>query len=204
MSEGEVFSPPFPSEAANPAAVLNSLSKLREWILEHREWANNVARDMGFDGEVLPDNTKMTKIPELNTYLMIAVPDMYRAWIAVRTVRESWDLIIRTYEDSWESKKAILKRISLLHSSYLLLRQAFVTFEMREAEQDKMSRQVQSVQKSLFRKLGVPEDLLTGGVGMTSGPGMVGFGLSPADKDEIDFDSLFNPPSEGMDDDHTT
>ena len=116
MSDTEIFSPPFPSEAANPAAVLHSLSKLREWILDQRDWVNGTASDMGFDGEVLPDNTKMTKIPELNTYLMIAVPDMYRAWIAVRTVRESWDLIIRTYEDSWESKKAILKRISLLHS----------------------------------------------------------------------------------------
>jgi hypothetical protein len=200
MFETEINYPPYPKDGATIIQQLQNFTELRSWLLENRDWANAIVSEAGLGREVVPAADKIVGIPALQTYLVVPVYAIHGAWKEMRMLREGWDDIVRCFEDDWDGKKAMLARLSAIHHAHRLLNKSFISHERREADDEERSNKFSDMQKDMMRKMGVPEDFLSGDVSMSAGPFGAAMGLSPQGKDEIDFDKLFHGEDEDSED----
>jgi len=181
----EIDSPPFPRPSTNPTQLHSILLDLRDWVVTHRDWANMEASRLNAPEQPFIPN--MGDMPPSNSerYLTLAVPDMYVSWQALRAIREKYDAIVRNYEDAdaWVSDACVYHRINLLKSAALLLSVAFLDREKREVREMEIMKEQRKQLFSTLRKV----------FGIDVGDHFKG---DHEDDEQIDFDSLFNPPDE--------
>ena len=176
----EIYSPPFPKTSSNPNQVFHYLVELYDWVDNQRDWANMEASRLNApDGDFIP-NMGPYPAPSSDRYLGLSVLDMYMSWQGLRTIREKYDSVVRTYEEeeAWASDPCIFHRINLVKTSALLLSMAFLDREKREAKEADI---IKSQRKQFFNSL---KDAFGSDGGI----------FQKDDDDEIDFDALFNPP----------
>lgn len=182
----EIDSPPFPKNSSNPEQLHQNLKDLYYWVRGQRDWANMEASRLNAPEQPF--------IPELGPYpqdtsdrfIKLAVPDMFVSWQATRAIREKYDAVVRSYEEeeSWTSDACIFHRINIVKLAALLLTMAFLDREKREAkEMELIRRQRKNMLHMLKNAFGDLQGFFSG--------------EDHNDNDEIDFDSLFNPPDEG-------
>jgi hypothetical protein len=180
----EIDSPPFPKNSTNPEQLHNFLRDLYYWVEGKKDWANMEASRLNAPEQpYIPD---MGPYPseDANRYLQLAVPDMFVSWQAMRAIREKYDAVVRSYEEeeAWLSDACIFHRINIVKLAALLLTMAFLDREKREAkEMELIKRQRKSMLQTLKNAFGDIQGLFSGEDHHN-------------DDDEIDFDSLFNPP----------
>ena len=180
----DIDSPPFPKSSANPEQMYWNLSELYDWVLNQREWAEMEASRLNAPSQpFIPD---FGPYPSGNPdrYMRLAVPDMFVSWQAMRAIREKYDEIVRNYEDeeSWTSDACIFHRINIVKMASMLLSMAFLDREKREAkEMEMLKRQRKEFFRSLKNVFGDMKNFFPGD-------------QDNDEDDEIDFDSLFNPP----------
>lgn len=196
MDADEIFCPPYPTDTTTISRLLDSLGELRGWLLEHRFWANEAYANIGGDGDLIPLPEHLPSIPDESRYRIIAVRDIFSTFMALRSLRKQWDAMTRDFETAWDSTPAIRYRLQMLYSGVMILAQAFVDPETREARQEDFKQEVRKMRNTILKKLGVPKELRKrAGFGMTE-DGDFGLGINEGPKEEIDFDALFHGPSE--------
>ena len=178
----DIESPPFPKSSTSPVQMYWALNEMYDWVQGQTDWANSEAiRLQATDPPFVPvfgpqpsgDSTR---------YLNLAVPDMFMSWQTLRAIREKYDEIVRNYEDeeSWESDPCVFHRINIVKMAALLLSMAFLDCEKREAKEAEL---IKKHRKAFFAAM------------ENSFGDMQGFFQGELEDDnEIDFDSLFNPP----------
>lgn len=178
-----VMNPPFPGELATPVTLKRYLSEAYDWVEYHREWANDEARRINapedpFIGSL---GVNPAEFPE-GVLMNVSVVNLFRSYMTLRAVRERHDWVYRTYEEAWDSDKCVLSRILCLKAAAVVLDNAFLDpehFEARQADELEKNR-VHMIET--LKSLGFPDKTLQ----------MMGV-LPDDDKEEIDFDRLFNP-----------
>ncbi len=149
MSVEDIESPPYPSEWANPDGLYNTMRQLRKWVGTYRPSHNAI---IGQD--LIP---AVKELPDKKAYAAQPVPTMYMHLRFVRRFRESWDHLVRTYEDDWDDKLCVRQRIVLLQSAALLLNNAFTPYEYREAkrqsELENLQQQFSRLQDALTKEM---------------------------------------------------
>lgn len=157
MSE-EISSPPYPKDSAVVSQLLIQLAELREWVLSYQEWATMTISDLGSSFNLNYD--KIPVIPSLETYQQhISLIDIFQAYGATRSLRESWDHTVRFYEDEWSSKGAVVSRLRCLHMAINILENAFLTSEVKEARHLQKQNEQRDMMKQAIKKMGLPSDM---------------------------------------------
>lgn len=195
MSENEheeIVSPPFPTSRTTVPRLLKLLKELREWVVSHREWANWVASEHGATEEIIPEADQIPKIMDQKRFLGIGVADIFSTHVNMRRLRESWDALVRVHEETWDSKPALIWRLQCVRSGYIILTEAFVDPETREAKQEQAHRKKMRQTKKILRKMGVPKEMLEGNAFLQLSPFGVGMGFEDKHPKDIDFDKLFH------------
>lgn len=195
MSE-EINSPPFPVDTSTIPRLLRHLTDLRSWLVDLRFWANETASHYGMPDEIVPPSDKIPAIPELHRFELVALTSMMSTYMNMRKLRESWDQMVRVYEDSWDAKPAVMWRLQCVHWAYLILIDAFVDPETREARQEQMQQEAKKFMKKMLHKMGVPKEFLGEGTSFHLTPFGMGMELQGHHPEEIDFDELFHGKSE--------
>jgi len=181
--EHEFYTPPFPGDLATPMSLQKYLGQSYDWVEYHREWANEEARRLN-----APEDPFMGSLGtnpndyDAGVLMNVSVTNLFRSFMTLRAVRERHDWIYRTFEESWESEKCVLARMLCLKAAAVVLDNAFLDpekFEARQADETEKNR-VHMIET--LKSLGFPDKTLQ----------MMGV-LPDDDKEEIDFDSLFNP-----------
>jgi len=197
----EIVSPPFPTDRVTVPRLLNFLAELREWLYDHRDWANRALNMIpGGEGkEVIP--APLPEIPTPERFFQVALTDILSSYIGMRGIRERWDALVRVYEDDWDCKAAVMQRLQLMSAATFLLTHAFMLPEHREMQQEKMAKRLSAARRRVFKSLGIPDEYL-GTTAFEAGPG--GFTLSTGEGPDIDFDALFyGEPDDEEEDDAT-
>lgn len=134
----DVESPPFPGPGVTPDGMYTTLRALREWILTYRDKHNAlIGQQVIAPVEVLPTR-------EVYTYQ--AVVSMHGHWQLMRRFREVWDAIVRNFENDWNNPICVRERVTILQSAVILVNNAFVPFEQREALRE---REFEAMQKQM-------------------------------------------------------
>lgn len=205
MSE-EITSPPFPNDTTTLPRLLQHLSDLRVWVIDLRFWANETVSGLGSPAPLIPEEEEIPQIPDLQRMHMISIPDIMGSYIGMRTLREQWDGIVRTFEDNWDCRHAIKGRLQAIRIGYNILNDAFVSPEQREARREATFSKMRKTMKDVMRKIGVPEEMLGSGSGVIFGPGgmMIEMNEKEGDVDKLskeELDELFNPKMDDGDSD---
>ena len=153
----EIISPPFPVDTTTIPRLLQHFKDLREWVLEMRYWANENSAELGVDQELIPSEDKIPRVPDVEHYRLIAVTDIARSYVTMRHLRESWDALVRTYEENWDVKPAVLWRLNCVQTGLAILQRAFLTPEMREAQEEAMQNKVCRITKAMLKRMGIPK-----------------------------------------------
>lgn len=180
----EIDSPPFPKSSTNPDQLYHYLTELFDWAVGQREWANMEASRLNAPEDPFIPELGPYPPEKSDRYLQLAVPDMFVSWQTMRAIREKYDAIVRNYEeeDAWNSDPCIFHRINVVKMAALLLSMAFLDREKREAKEMELLNQQRKQVLGMLRNV------------FGNKPGF--FDGDHGDDDEIDFDSLFNPPGE--------
>lgn len=180
----EIDSPPFPKTSTNPTQLYHHLTELYDWVKMHQDWANMEASRLNAPEQPFIPPLGPYPPHKPDHYLNLAVPDMFVSWQALRAIREKYDAIVRNYEseDDWTSDPCIFHRVNIVKTAALLLSMAFLDREKREAKEMELTKQHR---KQFFNAL----KQAFGDLGSL-------FKGDHDNDDEIDFDSLFNPPDE--------
>ena len=162
--EVDVQSPPFPQSTTNVPKLLECLSELRGWVVYYQDWANLTFHEIGGDAEIqiVPIGNQLPTIPTMQHFTLCGVADMFNTYMLMRRIRESWDKMIRTWENDWENKNAIVWRLRTIRMAVQLLNQAFILPEHREAKVDAFHKKMTRFSQKVARKLGVPDELMGG------------------------------------------
>lgn len=125
MDAVDIESPPYPSETVNADVLYETLRTLRSWVIQYRDEHNKaVGQDVIPTVKELPDRRAYTSQPIISQWSHLLV---------VRHVRESWDHLVRSYEDDWDDPDCARQRVMLLQATAILLNNAFIPQEYREA-----------------------------------------------------------------------
>lgn len=141
MSE-EITSPPYPRPTVTSAQLYRDLQALWDWTVDEqrslRELITGPMADLLND---MPDALNIPpESPPTSVWEHVSVLDKYLVLVHMRMIREEWDAVIRDHEDSWDSRNALEKRLSLIHVSRYVLEDAFTDPETREARHEKARR----------------------------------------------------------------
>lgn len=146
----EIISPPYPGEGTNPDLMFKYLADLAAWVSEYREDLNEaVGRD------IIP---AVPPFPAKSVYLAQPISIMWYHFIVMRRVREEWDHLVRTYEDAWDCGACGRQRLVLVQTAAVLLGNAFISFEQREAMQEREVEQIERMWANLRQTLLRPMD----------------------------------------------
>lgn len=141
----EINSPPYPGEGTNPDLMFKYLGELAEWVAEHRDDLNEaVGRD------IIP---VLRPFPSKSVYLAQPIATMWYHFIVMRRIREEWDHLVRTYEDSWDCSSCGRQRLVLVQTAAVLIDGAFVPFEQREAMREREVEQITRMWDNLKQTL---------------------------------------------------
>lgn len=177
-----VSNPPFPTELTTPMSLQNYLSEAYDWVAYYQDWANDEARRLNAPEDPFIGSVNVPSQLSEGSLMHVAVPSLFRSWMTLRAIRERHDWIYRTYEQSWDSDKCILHRILCLKAATVALDNAFLDPEKSEARQEQEEERNRVHMVETLKSLGIPDKLLQ----------VMGV-LPDEDKEEIDFDKLFNP-----------
>lgn len=142
----DLISPPYPGEGVSARILFEHLASLREWVESYRDEL----------GQPYVEAHTQSPIPELRpmpensvAYLNSAITTLWAHFIGMRRIREAWDSLIRTYEDSWGSRVCVAQQMILVQQAALLFNEAFIPFEYLEARRkqglDKMEKLLKRV-----------------------------------------------------------
>ena len=141
----EIISPPYPDESATADSLFAALRELRRWIEHYRGGVNEV---LGGEAIVAP-----REIPSRVAYVSQPVCQQFGHLRWLRRIREEWDHLVRTYEDSWDCKACVLQRIVLVRTAAAILADAFVPQEVRELRAEKRAKEMENTFSELFKQL---------------------------------------------------
>lgn len=145
MTIEDVESPPYPSGGANPDSLYLTLKTLRQWVQTYRDVHNEVV-----GREVIPP---VGDIPDRAAYVSQPVTVMFGHWKLLRNFREMWDHVVRVFDTDWGNQLCVQQRVVILQASAILINNAFVPYEHREATRQSefaaMQRQFEAVQRML-------------------------------------------------------
>ncbi len=143
-------SPPFPLDSDNAEKVHARLCLLYDWLEANRPVVNK------FVGKecVAPGKPPAPLVVHLN----LPVPRLMQLMQAMGSIREAWDTIVRSHEESWGSDKMKDVLHTLLHAASSLLDGAYLSDEMREAKHhDLCGKALQARVLSMFtQQFGMP------------------------------------------------
>lgn len=150
-------SPPFPSQITTSKGMYRQLELLRQWVIEQQQdLIPLVPRKHRHKIDDEPGT-----LPAETIWENVGVVDKYHVLMYVRRIREGWDYTLREHEDSWDSKLAVRKRFSLIFSAMHILKEAFVSVEVREmrneAAMERHSAQMKALETHLRSVLIPPE-----------------------------------------------
>jgi len=189
----DVQSPPFPRDIATVPRMLDYFRELKEWLEHYQPWADELMMAQ-HDQKLFPDD--LPPIPDERHYLSVALVDMYQAWFGMRQLREYWDAMLRTHEESWDCQSAVIWRLRSFQIGIGIIDHAFVPPEVREMRQMQFRKEMQKRTKDIVQKLGLPSQF----------QGVIGIGGdddNPPDDDQVNLDELFYGDSDDASDGHT-
>lgn len=150
-------SPPYPSQVTTSKGLYRTLELLRLWVIEQQ--ADLVPLVPRKHRHKIDDDPNT--LPSESIWENVGVIDKYWVLMYVRKIREGWDATLREHDDSWESKLALRKRFSILFSALHILKEAFVSPEVRELRNqqaaDQHNAQIQTLEKHIRQVLVPPE-----------------------------------------------
>jgi len=154
----DISSPPYPKNNTSPQLLYRYLTELYDWAAEQRDWANAEAERLGApESPFVPPLGRRPASDQLERFLNLAVPDMYASWQALRFIRERHDEVVRNYElqEEWDSNPAIYHRINLVKGALVILDNAFLAYEQREARTataiDQKKKEIMELLKTVFK-----------------------------------------------------
>lgn len=187
----ELLCPPWPVDTTTLFRLIPYLRELRQWLLHYRFWANESAATLGYEGELIPPEEQIPEIPTIDRFHFLAVVDIFKTFSAMRMLREQWDEMVRTYEQAWEVPRAIRARLRCVMSGYMLLREAFISPETREARQATMNQEMQKALRRFAKKIGLPPGIRPQSLS-ADGEGNISL-YGSSDPLESTFEQLFDP-----------
>lgn len=136
----------------NDQLFYDQLVALRRWLEESREAVNEAA------GQELINEPH--ELLERRLYVQQPIADKFRHLLLMRQIREEWDHLVRTYEDAWNCAACLHCRAALLQKAVLLMTDAALSCEHREAKNqamlDQMNRQFARL-TNFFKKVLEPQ-----------------------------------------------
>ncbi len=154
----EIISPPFPADTTTVPRLLQHLEDLREWIGYMRLWANEMAAAVGIGADVVPEDAQLPHVPDADGYRLVSIVDIMRSYLGLRKLRESWDEMVRIYEEHWEIKPAVMWRLGCVRLAVDILQQAFVSPEVREARAESLQRKAKKAAQQMLKRMGIPKE----------------------------------------------
>lgn len=154
----EIISPPFPADTTTVPRLLQHLEDLREWVGDMRLWANETAAAIGSEIAVVPEDSELPCVPDAHGYRLVSVMDITRAYLGLRKLRESWDEMVRIYEEHWDIKPAVMWRLGCVQLAVGILQQAFVSPEVREARAESLQRKAKRAAQQMLKRMGIPKE----------------------------------------------
>lgn len=115
--------PPWPGEAS-PQLLFVRLGQLRDWI--------NVQRGE-LEPHLGPCIPEVDDLPHRQAYLTQPVRMQYAHLCYMASLRQQWDQLTSMYAGAWDCQECLRWRAALVRHAALVLRSAFVPYEVREA-----------------------------------------------------------------------
>jgi hypothetical protein len=148
MSEQGLTSPPYPGVLTTSDRLYCQLGELGHWVIHEQDVLRPLIPERFAEKLTHPDN-----MPALTVWNNIGIVDKYTVLMYLRTIRESWDLILREHEDAFDSQLALKKRFSVVTTAHFVLREAFTSPEVRELKQQREVTQAQQEMAALQKAL---------------------------------------------------
>ncbi len=201
MSE-EISSPPYPTDATNMPTLLRYLNDLRTWMIELGPWANETAMSLGATAYILPDESDIPPIPDMNHMQMLAINDVFNTLNTMRALRANWDRVVRINEECWESTRSVQERLQCVRASFDILTNAFILPEVREARNEKSKSRMLASMREMMRRMGMDENAMLSEGFMFEGDNTLldprGRAADSGKLTDLEFDALFHPPEEDL------
>lgn len=141
MRDEELLSPPYPGDGTTTQLIYQRLKELREWANKYLDEINELAGQ-----EQIPP---VKKFPRYEVYASQPILIQFEHFVILRQIRESWDELIRDHEDSWDCRQALRRRAMLVSTAAFTLNEAFIPFEVREANTERKLEKLQKRFKHL-------------------------------------------------------
>lgn len=142
----EILSPPFPGDGATGHVLFNLLKDLWKWVDIHRDDINEA-----MSKEVVPELEPFPK--ENKGYLCQAIVTQWTHFLIMRRIREAWDDVVRNHEDAWDSRLCVGQRAMLFQGAALLLNDAFIPYERREASRHRNMNRMQKMYERICNEI---------------------------------------------------
>lgn len=132
----EITSPPYPRTDCNAEKLYELLLQLGKWIEDHRAWAEEKAIELDAPYKPLLDDLSFLARQSAEKFKNLAIPEVFNNYRALRKIRDSYDNIVRNYEEIelWDSPNCVISRLQLLRLASNFLTFAFLDAEKREAK----------------------------------------------------------------------
>lgn len=148
MDNESISSPPYPGLATTSRGLYRDLIEMRAWLISEQEQIKYSIKGKYAQHLEEPDN-----VASQDVWDGIGVIDKYVVLTRMRQLREGWDGVLREHEDSWDSQLAKRRRYDLLMLGHYILKEAFVSPELREAREQRQYKayikKSQMIQKKL-------------------------------------------------------
>jgi ATP/maltotriose-dependent transcriptional regulator MalT len=142
----ELLTPPYPSQVSTDASLHRQFAALRNWVLHYREDINAAVRPMLNGTDLIP---VPQDIPAISVYHALSVATQFGHLMTMRHIRQQWDELVRTHEDSWDSPVCQRLKAMILAGAATFMNGAFMDNETREALEEKISKRM----RKSFEKL---------------------------------------------------
>ena len=144
----EIDSPPFARSEYTAAALYQLLGRMRSWLIGEQTNLRQCLRfEPGSNIELVLSEPEA--LPPCSTWDLVSVTDQAATLQRCQQIRLSWDHIVREYEDSWEASAAINKRLAVIRAGLMMLGDAFLSGEQREAQNEQQHMAAKEQQEIL-------------------------------------------------------
>lgn len=147
---GEISSPPYPNLAtATVRSVYPLLGDLGRWVAAEygsvlHAFAGTATVDADFSSLV-----ESAQQPTRELWDSMSIADHHEIMMALRAARENWDAVVREFELAWDSKPALLRRLSVVVVAAALLANRFMSPELRELRNHEFSKERDIIGRAL-------------------------------------------------------